>query len=577
MNSRRAYVLAASTLLCGLAAAACGSDSSGGTETLCNDGRDNDWDQLVDCADPDCATSAACGGSSVEAICYDGRDNDGDQLVDCDDPDCASYAACGGVLGETDCADGLDNDSDGSTDCEDRDCVGTPACPGGGTCSLGTCCYANTTTMSLPVDTVSGQLTSTDQMNGPRGTGYYMDDIEFEGTAGDAVTIEITAGSFDTYLYLLDESCQTLDWDDDSGSGTLSQLEYTPLYTGVYTIVVTSFGSSTTGTYTLQLTSSTATYEVVCDDYVDNDLDGYVDCDDPDCYATSACLGYETDCSDYIDNDGDGDVDCADGDCYADPACERYETDCADYVDNDSDGYVDCDDPDCLGDPDCAPAVETDCADYADNDLDGYTDCADPDCVGNANCDTYESICYDEFDNDGDGYTDCYDSDCLGDPNCPSPVEVDCSDGADNDSDTYTDCSDPDCMYALNCIACSLGSCCLANTNVLTLPGDSISGSLDTADQLGGPRGSTYYHDDYEFSGTAGQTVTIELTVGSFDTYLYLLDGGCETLTYNDDGGSGTLSLISSYTLPYTGVYTIAVTSYSSSYTGTYTLQLAAN
>jgi hypothetical protein len=63
--------------------------------------------------------------------CFDGKDNDGDQLADCADPDCLSTSRCarcnGGLdpepeLGPTRCSDGLDNDCDGMTDCADPDC-----------------------------------------------------------------------------------------------------------------------------------------------------------------------------------------------------------------------------------------------------------------------------------------------------------------------------------------------------------------------------------------------------------------------------------------------------------------------
>jgi hypothetical protein len=80
--------------------------------------------------------------------------------------------------------------------------------------------------------------------------------------------------------------------------------------------------------------------------------------------------------------------------------------------------------------------------------------------------------------------------------------------------------------------------------------------------------------DVYLFQGTAGQQVTIEtyaqrLTIygdpGStdifLDTFLELLDSNCNQLTYNDDIDPGVLldSLISNYTLPYTGTYYIRV------------------
>ena len=135
----------------------------------CSDGRDNDLDQLVDCDDPDCPcleTGGAGGeaggtagagalpniggtayGIPYEWDCSDGRDNDFDQLVDCDDPDCGCVATGGtggtggafgglGGMGGTDygipfeltCDNEYDDDFDGLTDCEDPDC----ACQGHG-------------------------------------------------------------------------------------------------------------------------------------------------------------------------------------------------------------------------------------------------------------------------------------------------------------------------------------------------------------------------------------------------------------------------------------------------------------
>ena len=56
----------------------------------------------------------------------------------------------------------------------------------------------------------------------------------------------------------------------------------------------------------------------VCDDGIDNDGDGYVDCDDFDCPPYEG--GGNND--DGIDNDDDGYIDCDDFDC---PPCEGGE------------------------------------------------------------------------------------------------------------------------------------------------------------------------------------------------------------------------------------------------------------
>jgi len=63
--------------------------------------------------------------------CDDGKDNDGDVYVDCADPDCVTFGACGTCLlggpakpefGVGACTDGLDDDCDGLVDCSDEDC-----------------------------------------------------------------------------------------------------------------------------------------------------------------------------------------------------------------------------------------------------------------------------------------------------------------------------------------------------------------------------------------------------------------------------------------------------------------------
>jgi len=72
--------------------------------------------------------------------------------------------------------------------------------------------------------------------------------------------------------------------------------------------------------------------ETLCGDQVDDDLDGLLDCVDPDCVADPGCP--EALCDDTVDNDVDTLVDCDDPDC----ALSEY---CAD---SDGDGVVDADD-----------------------------------------------------------------------------------------------------------------------------------------------------------------------------------------------------------------------------------------
>lgn len=87
---------------------ACGG--GGGGKEICDNGSDDNGDDLADCADPTCA-SEAC----IE-VCDDGVDNNLDNVVDCDDPNCI------GPCPES-CEGGIDDDEDGKVDCADTDCT----------------------------------------------------------------------------------------------------------------------------------------------------------------------------------------------------------------------------------------------------------------------------------------------------------------------------------------------------------------------------------------------------------------------------------------------------------------------
>ncbi len=81
----------------------------------------------------------------------------------------------------------------------------------------------------------------------------------------------------------------------------------------------------------------------ICDNEIDDNNNGKIDCDDESCKTNPACM--ETVCNDGKDDDDDGLVDCDDPDCKTNPAC--METICYDGKDDEGDGLIDCDDPDC--------------------------------------------------------------------------------------------------------------------------------------------------------------------------------------------------------------------------------------
>jgi len=76
----------------------------------------------------------------------------------------------------------------------------------------------------------------------------------------------------------------------------------------------------------------------ICNNRVDDNDDGLVDCLDSDCPGTTVWCPLETVCDDGFDGeDLDGLVDCADPDCAADPNCTHNDP----FADMDNDGDVD--------------------------------------------------------------------------------------------------------------------------------------------------------------------------------------------------------------------------------------------
>ena len=202
-----------------------------------------------------------------------------------------------------------------------------------------------------------------------------------------------------------------------------------------------------------------------------------------------------TQCDDGLDNDGKGDIDCQDPQCRKGPnnTCDTtYDSElpqCSNKKDDDNDGKVDKNDPACLDEngnynPDLDDeSDEPACSDKADNDGDGLIDSKDPGCYAkNPNTGKYEykpnkkseegpnTECSDSKDNDGDGYIDSKDPDCwytdsikLGgtkdysnespfydwnpwDPSESGARKYQCSDGKDNADDGLVDAQDPGCL-----------------------------------------------------------------------------------------------------------------------------------
>jgi hypothetical protein len=174
----------------------------------------------------------------------------------------------------------------------------------------------------------------------------------------------------------------------------------------------------------------------------DDDRDGDADCSDDDCTRTAACLPGGENCTNGTDEDGDGDIDCADADCAKTAVCLPIAEDCTNARDDDEDGRTDCDDSDCARTRACIEAGE-DCDNGEDDDGDGAIDCGDGDCAQTATCLPVAEGCANGLDDDGDGAVDCADDECSSSPDCRMPPEY-CTNGIDDDGDGLVDCDDVD-------------------------------------------------------------------------------------------------------------------------------------
>ncbi|MGB7442757.1 MAG: hypothetical protein WA919_16965 [Coleofasciculaceae cyanobacterium] len=105
--------------------------------------------------------------------------------------------------------------------------------------------------------TLTSTLSSSDPSN-PTRTGRFSEDYFLGGiSAGQDVQVNLT-GNFDTYLQLVNANTgQVISFDDDSGAGLNSYLNFTAQQGTDYILRVTSYGQNATGNYTLSTSSTT--------------------------------------------------------------------------------------------------------------------------------------------------------------------------------------------------------------------------------------------------------------------------------------------------------------------------------
>lgn len=353
------------------------------------------------------------------------------------------------------CLNGVDDDSDGQVDCADPDCATDPACQES-SCDLATSVACGST---LSGTTQGASSSYTNYGNNCTG-GYPMNGAEnvvrMVAGAGTIVTARLTIqnSSTDLDLLLVKGACDPANCTVGSTNppGNAETLTFTMDGSDHFLFIETY---QNPGSYTLQITcENQQPVPEVCDNGVDDDVDGRTDCADADCNGAPGCGPAGEICGNGRDDDGDGVADCADADCFGELACEQAVELCDNDLDDDYDGFIDCADMDCMPDVACGEEPAELCANGNDDDGDGRVDCDDPLCRSFSDCHPGLEICNNGRDDDGDSRIDCADADCQTFAGCPDPAE-DCDNGVDDNGDSLVDCQDPKCASATPCLLTS--------------------------------------------------------------------------------------------------------------------------
>ncbi len=332
-----------------------------------------------------------------------------------------------------DCTNGQDDNGDGLVDCQDPECTGKPGC-------VDSCVPPYSATIGIDVTGDTTGRPAVHHASCSSATSGYEQIFQVTAPMTGMMSIDFTNEAFTdpepNFSVSVRTSCETDDseiaCDNMPDPNSFGDIVFTvPVTMGsTYFVMVQGMTMADYGAFSIDL--EMVTPEMDCSDLVDNDFDGYVDCDDPTacqtlpdckpgttkpgqpCFDNNECTANHNDpiclntmnwpngyCSEFCDitlqDCSAGNIcyaglnlskngvclhECTiDSDCAAGYACVDAglsskvcmigpETLCTDYVDNDNDGLIDCQDPtNCQTLPACVPgsnAIGQPCTAHSD-------------------------------------------------------------------------------------------------------------------------------------------------------------------------------------------------------------------
>jgi len=338
------------------------------------------------------------------------------------------------------CTNLKDDDQDGKTDCLDEDCAMELVCTD--SCAFPKSAtvpgFNNDDTTGKP-DTLSPSCTAASGSEvvfvliAPATKDYIIQATSWNGD----ISLSVRTDCKDVMSEL---SCVNA----VSSGFTQEQVKLSATQGATYYIIVDAVDVQFAGMFDLMINEVFP--EAFCDNMMDDDADGYLDCDDSDCQPMASCVPgikkvgadciWQSECAATIKND---------------PVCLESVNGwpggyCSEFCDLNND--------DCPADAVCANlglSVNGVC-------LDSCT--VDGDCRSNYSCQNKglatkvcavapESQCNDAIDNDGNGFMDCEDTSCQALPACnpgASAVGATCT----KHSDCQANANDPVCLDMVN-------------------------------------------------------------------------------------------------------------------------------
>ncbi len=236
------------------------------------------------CSKPECVGDPRCHKPGTE-ICNNGIDDDADGLIDCADPDCATFPGC-----QPHMCDPI------NPDCTDPMCVDNPKCQNlkcRPSVDFGTLTPMGSS--STKMEDTTGTMDVAVTPCAPGGGGMVVGEFTLTGAADLTLAWQQQKGEdnvFGLFQAGINQACgaNPLGCIDPKGA-TSGQHAFPALAAGHYYVITQAYEQKGQGPVTVTL--STPSMKEICNNGIDDNGNGLIDCADADCVNDPNCVNQE--------------------------------------------------------------------------------------------------------------------------------------------------------------------------------------------------------------------------------------------------------------------------------------------